>query len=489
MNSILNRGFVHPYIIFQFAAGTIDTQPPRYFASFQQNRSVKEACTFTLTVNYVPDPNEDSADAIHNLILASVNKPVYYQYGYVTPNGGLAVQNNIYTGTFTTYDEQLNEGYLTYTISGIGRSIEITSPKVNITPFMSELKAKGGSIKPSSVVHQLLEEDETSGIKELFEDFEIHIDDTDAEIDVESFNITGETVHDVFFGTVVGDNVLPNGLVNLSHADLTTQDIINNGLLSDSDTLLLGQYNIKVQYGISSQITDSEQGVHDSIEYLKKCPFVCYFDNVVNVHGDRLKGSFYYRQMKTMQPTNIFEYHYGNSFIDSDVLSFNAHVDCTVAMGNISSLQKVSTGIDANGNTQGSNLNTVSRESFHGTTFPTLSGFDESAFVTSSMMAEALHFPFEADMTVIGQTDCNNLMDTIRVLVYVNGVPHPLFTGDYIITDINDELSESGFVTHFKLLKETDGTYDVSNVPNYVSTPNNGRVYYQQVATVSDYAK
>jgi hypothetical protein len=103
------------------------------------------------------------------------------------------------------------------------------------------------------------------------------------------------------------------------------------------------------------------------------------------------------------------------------------------------------------------------------------------------MLAEALHFPFEADMTIVGQTDCNELMDTIEVLVYVNGSKHILFSGKYIITDISDELSENGFTTTFKLLKSVPDTYDVSNAPNYVSTSDTGRVYYQQVATINDY--
>jgi hypothetical protein len=485
MNAILNRGFVHPYIVFQFAAGTIDTEPPRYFASFSQNRSVKQACSFTLTITYVPQ-GESEANNIHNMLLASVNKPVYYQYGYVTPNGGRVVQNNLYTGLFTTYDETLNEGSCTYTISGVARSIEITSPEVNVDTFIKDLKSKGGKIQPSEVARRLIMEDETSGIKELFENFDINIDQCDTEIEVESINIPGKTLHDVFFGTVVGQTVSPNGLVNLSHMDLSTEDLLSSGLLSESDYTLLSDYNIVNNYA-SSSATQHMHDVAESVEYLRKSPFVCYFDNVVGVNGTSLKGSFYYKPMKTLQPTNIFIYHYGNNFLDSDVLSFNAHVDCTVAMNNITSLQKASVSIDPNGNTQGSNLNLMSRESFNPMTFETLSGFDESAFVTASMLAEALHFPFEADMTIVGQTDCNELMDTIEVLVYVNGSKHILFSGKYIITDISDELSENGFTTTFKLLKSVPDTYDVSNAPNYVSTSDTGRVYYQQVATINDY--
>lgn len=120
-------------------------------------------------------------------------------------------------------------------------------------------------------------------------------------------------------------------------------------------------------------------------------------------------------------------------------------------------------------------------------TFETLSGFDESAFVTSSMLAKALHFPFEAEMTIVGQTDCNKLMDTIEVLVYVNGAKHELFSGKYVITDITDNLSQDGFTTTFKLLKSVPDTYDVSGAPNYVGTSQTGRVFYQQVATKDDY--
>lgn len=485
MNAILNRGFIAPYIVFQFAAGTIDTQPPRYFASFTQNRSVKQACQFTLTVTYVPQ-GEQEVSNIHNLLLASVNKPVYYQYGYITPGGGKVVQNNLYTGLFTTYDETLGEGYCTYTISGVARSIEITSPKVNVESFIKELKAKGGKIKPSEVADQLIKVDETSGIKELFENFRIHIDKCDTEVDVQSINLPGKTLHDVFFGTVVEQNVSPNGLVSLSHMDLTVDELVSTGLLSESDYTLLSDYNIVNTYA-SSSATQEMHNVAESVEYLRKSPFVCYFDNVVGVNGDSLKGSFYYRPMKTMQPTNIFQYHYGNKFIDSDVLNFNAHVDCILAMGTITSLQGTSTGIDPTGNTQGSNLNLASREAFNPMTFETLSGFDESAFVSASMMAEALHFPFEAEMTIIGQTDCNELMDTIEVQVYVNGSKHELFSGKYIITDISDELSENGFTTTFKLLKAVGDTYDASSAPNYVGTSDYGRTYYQQVATQNDY--
>lgn len=485
MNAILNRGFVHPYIVFQFAAGTIDTEPPRYFASFSQNRSVSQACSFTLTLNYVPDSKTD-ANRIHNLILSSVNKPVYYQYGYITPNGGRVVQNNLYTGLFTTYDETLNEGYCTYTISGVARSIEITSPEVSVDAFIKDLKSKGGKIQPSEVARRLIQEDETSGIKELFENFNVYIDQCDSDVDVSSINIPGTTLHDVFFGTVVGDSVEPNGIVNLSHMDLTVDELVSTGLLSESDYTLLSDYNIVNTYA-SSSATQEMQDLAESVEYLRKSPFVCYFDNVVNTNGDKLRGSFYYKPLKTLQPTNIFQYHYGNNFIDSDVLSFNAHVDCTVAIGTISSLQGTSTSIDPNGNTQGSNLNISAKESFNPMSFETLSGFNESAFVSSSMIAKALHFPFEADMTIIGQTDCNQLMDTIEVQVYVNGAKHELFSGKYVITDITDDLSENGFTTTFRLLKSVPDTYDASVAPNYVGTSDSGRVYYQQVATINDY--
>ena len=56
-------------------------------------------------------------------------------------------------------------------------------------------------------------------------------------------------------------------------------------------------------------------------------------------------------------------------------------------------------------------------------------------------------------MTVVGQTDCNQLMDKITVNVFVNGLEHLGLSGQYVIMGIEDDLSDSGFTTKFDLTK------------------------------------
>lgn len=492
MNSILNRGFVHPYIVFQFDAGTIDTEPPRYFASFTQTRTAEKACTFTLNITYTPSVDDGDVLRIHQLLLSSVNKPVYYQYGYVTPGGGLVVQNKLYTGLFTNYDEQMDQGFLNYTISGVSRAIEVNSPTVNIQQFLADLKSKGGMIQPSEVARKLIFEDETTGIKELFQDFEIHIDQVDEPVDVSEINFYGNTLHDVFFGTVIGEHKQPGGLVSLSRMEYSPDEIVEHGIFSDTEINLYNNFKFKAAHGISSQISQEEQNAFDAVNMLSTCPFVCYFDNVVNTNGEHLKGSFHYVPKYTRQVTDIFTYHYGNSFIDSDVLSFNAKIDGGTAMASVLGLDEIDSNIDANGNIMGSNLNAVGYlEGFKPCTYSTVSGFNDAAMVTATTLAHNLNFPFEAEMTVVGQTDCNELLDLIHVDVYVNGVKHDLFSGNYVINEITDNLSAEGFTTTFKMIKSISGIYDSSDAPNYISTKNDltSRPYTDQRAFRNDYGK
>ena len=90
MNNILNRGFVSPYIDFRFAAGDlgseqiIDTTPPRYFASFHQERTVGEACSFTLQLNFVPQTfTEQDALTMHKMLLGSHDTAFGTLHGFV----------------------------------------------------------------------------------------------------------------------------------------------------------------------------------------------------------------------------------------------------------------------------------------------------------------------------------------------------------------------------------------------------------------------
>jgi hypothetical protein len=67
-------------------------------------------------------------------------------------------------------------------------------------------------------------------------------------------------------------------------------------------------------------------------------------------------------------------------------------------------------------------------------------------------------------MTVIGQTQCSQLLDKIQVNIMFNGVPHPGLSGRYVILEITDDLSDSGFTTTFKLLRDYQGGSDLKEL-------------------------
>ena len=495
MNSILNRGFVSPYIEFHFAAGTIDTLPPRYFASFQQNRSVDKSCSFTLTLIYAPENfDDDTAMIIDRFLLSSVKKDVSYRYGYKTAHGGLSLQNRCYKGIFTTYNEDIQEGYLVYTISGFAKSIELTSPTVCVSDYINRLKGIIDRRKPSYIVKDLIYGNgiaANTGISDYFKNYEIFIDHTDETVLTSSVNIQDGPLHDVFFGTAKSDgSTLPNGLVSLSYREYTPQSILDNQLLPKEVITRASEYSLRLRYN-SSGMSDSEIAVGESaqnaLKNLKKMPFICFYDNAVSSIDSGSHGSFYYVEKYTRQPTNIFRYNFGNNFIDSDVLSFNVSYDSSKAVASVPSLQEVTADIDAGGEAIGSNYNNMRADGFVENTYSTPSGFNESAFISTTTMASAMIFPFEATMTVVGQTDCNRLMDCVRVLVYVNGKEHLAMSGDYTILGIEDELSENGFTTTFKLIK-SDWAINNDKLPEYATNYKSGnRVWYNQQACADDY--
>lgn len=500
MNDILNRGFVSPYIDFVFGTGNrIDTFPPRYFVSFKQTRTTSKACSFTLTLSYAPGNfNETTANIIHNVLLTAVQLPVIYRYGYRTPGGGLQLQNKgarYYTGIFVQYNESLqSDGTLVYTITGVARAVENTGTIYNVVRFLSMFSAP--MMQPSKIVDLLTDPDyrfNDTGIGEVFENYKRNIDMSDEEVPFSDIRkkISSGTIHDLFIGkTNITDTTYPNGIVSLSYKILGDQDILSSGLLSE-DTLTsaieytpeyisrrgVEDYLIR-NYASSSAGSDYEKAVLASIkrkraynEYarVKKMPYVCFFDNVVDDITSTGNGTFNYLPKMGRQITNIFNYNYGNCFLDSDVISFDATYDGAKAIASVSSLSNVASNIDPNGQQLSSSHIVGQPDGFQRNTFSTLSGFDESAFLTDTTLADALNYAFNATMTVVGQTECNDLMDTIRVNVFVNGVEHPGMSGDYSIIGIEDSLSDSGFTTTFELVKTMTLLVSDSEMPPYLS--------------------
>lgn len=457
MNDILNRGFVRPYIEFNFAAGSIDTDPPRYFMSFHQDRSTKEATQFELTLMYAPGMHgETEANFIHNILLSSVNQPVTYTYGYVTPGGGLHLQEVYYKGIFTSYSEDLNNGYLIYKIVGVGSEVENITPKCNIEAYLADEKQKDQKVQPSMLVEHAVKE--IPHIADMFKDFRFEIQHTDEAVDIKSINVKNGTVREVFSGTYNADGTqTPTGFAYYSYQEFTPEQALASGLLSKSIANLANQYAFKASHGISSSISIEETSAYNEVNAIRRMPYVCYFDNVVDSKGSPMKGTFYYVPKYNRQVTNTYVYNFGNSFIDSDVLSFNASVDCTPAMATVGGLSNVSSDVDGRGNMIGTTYNEIQTTGWHKNTYNTLSGFNEGVFLTSTAVASAFNFPFEASMTVVGQTKVNYLLDRIRVTVILNGATDVLLTGEYVILGIEDDISDSGYTTTFRLLRDYGG--------------------------------
>lgn len=485
MNEILNRGVVCPYIDFRFAAGDlnsgeqiIDTKPPRYFVSFHQERTPQEACQWTLELMFVPDPYNDNSDilTIHNMLLSSINLPVRYRYGYVTPYGGLTMQEQCYCGTFLEYDETLNDGYLTYKITGIAREVEMLNEKYQIQDFLREEKKDVLTLQPSTVVEHLLFGDNNTGLPDFFRNYRRFIDHTDDYIDKNSVNVPDGTMSEILIGTYNKDGAYtPGGFCRLSHITNPTV-MVSQGLISAGTASAyigtMGQLNHGVHGDIATWAVNE-------VNRVAQIPFVCYFDNVINDLGDSYSGSFHYVAKKNLvqtTPSNQYEYYVGNSRRDSDVLSFNVTLDGVIGKASVPGLKTVEGNIDSAGNYIATNNNVLQSSYFVKNTYNTLSGFNEALLLSRDIVANAFNYPFEATMEVVGQTKCNQLLDVIYVAVYVNNKLHDALTGDYMVMGIEDNLSSSGFTTTLKLVRKINDNTELPPVVTNGNVSNAGNV-------------
>lgn len=497
MNDILNRGFVSPYIKFNFLRGSIETTPHAHFVSLTHNRSVEQASTFELTLIYVPGTHgETYAEDMHQLLLTSVNHPVTFHYGYITPDGGLQLQEDVwYRGIYTQYTENLgNDGTLTYTISGVAESVSIDTPKVEIENYLNSLKRQATGAfakrKPSLIVKHLITQEETMcNMKKYFDGYEIIIDPSDEDVDVQSINIKDGTLREVLCGSYKSDGTTNvKGFANHSYINLDKDTALQYGIITERDISLAESYQNKGSNTYSrNQRTQDEEKAANLISNLKTMPFVCYFDDVVTAEGSASKGKFYYIPKYTKQYASEYIYNFGNNFIDSDVLSFSVNNDCIVAMASVGSLNSISSGIGNTGESIAASHNVLQQTSFSVNSFNTITGFDESRFLTQTALSNALNFPFTATMTVVGQTKLNHLMDKIRVTIMFNGSINELLTGDYIIMGITDELSDSGYTTTFDLQKDIGAESFESDEPEIFTNEENSAEEEVEKAYANDY--
>ena len=482
-NSILEKGCVTPFIIMNFAAGSIDQIPPKYFMSFRNVRTCLEGCQFELSIMYAPDAfSPGTPEIINQMLLASVNKDVTWQYGFYASDGQIYMQDSQYCGSFTTYSESIgSDGSLSYTIKGVGSWVSMLTQEITLPEYKATQKTLevGGGL--GSWVSMLTQEaSELSGglrptdylepkikygiLRKYFSDYDIiiqHLDNYVSEIPASTGSIL-----DVIIGKTNSDNTKQGGLVSLS--TINTSRYLKSTGISDRDLYYYNNYHIigSSYSNASSEVVESAkeayERISDTVDNLLTCGFIAYFDTSTN--NSSKKGTFYYGPRTLGTSAEQYTYEFGNNIKNSDVLDFSVDYNGAVAMASMPSTKVVDNSIDAAGNNIGSSNVITSSSNFNRNTYTTLSGFNEEVFMSRSLLSDKLVYPFKASMKIVGQLKISHLLDEIDVTVLVNGTEHPAFSGKYTILGITDELGADGFTTSLELQRistpEQSAAYD-----------------------------
>lgn len=449
-HEILRYGLATPFVQFNFATGeTIEAKPhPKHFVSLEHDRTCTKACTFKLTVIYVPDtfsPGEPTK--IDAMLINSVRQRVTYQYGYYDYLGARHVQQQEYVGQVYTYNSDTNiaNGTITYTIEG-------TSHVAQITNMYAEIKGQTEPIQPSVYLHNCFSQSKgnSDGFAVLKNTYNI-TDWSHTDMKVPIPNIGRAPVMDLILGT--SNNITKNngniakvgGLVNYSVAPLqkTMEEFHNAGYINQTT------YDAYQKGGLSPE---QSKNMLDQTRIKLGTPFICYIDDI-SVGGKY--GTFHYvpKTRYTNKSDATFYFDYGNHFRDSDVLSFSVDYDGSVALAAASATDDVKASVDAEGNPVGASNDFGKTNNLSSNTVPTMAGFKEGMFTSIKDLSNLMVYQFEATMTVMGQIQPNQLLDIIYVVVSLNGANVPHLTGEYQILEVTDSISESGFTTTFRLVR------------------------------------
>ena len=234
--------------------------------------------------------------------------------------------------------------------------------------------------------------------------------------------------------------------------------------LHNSGKLTNAAYTWYQRVATKSQASEFAKSIQNKLG----TPFRCYVDDIYSSGGKY--GTLYYVPGSKTESNNVFEFDFGNTYRDSDVLSFSVNYDGSVALAAASATDNVTTAVDAEGNPIGASNTILSVNNLSRNTFPTLSGFNEEMFFSHEELSRIMLYPFEANMTIMGQLVPNQLLDIIYVVIKLNGAEVPHLTGKYQILEINDNVSDSGFTTTFKLIRYVQDSKAQGYMENSVST-------------------
>lgn len=466
MNNILKLGVVTPFVLFNFATGSIEaTIKPKYFVSLEHNRTCTKACTFKLNVKYVPDTfSPGTPTVIDNMLITSVRQRVTYCYGYYDCYGGIHLQQQQYVGQVYTYSSNTNiaSGTVDYTIEG-------TSYVAELANEYDVIRGKTDAdllIRPSTHFRTKLllgVRNGKGGFYELGKCYKMVIDGTDYPISIP--NLGRQPVLDLIMGksnnitTNKGVNKRVGGLVDYSYAKKahSIEAWYKAGGISQTD------YDaFKYSRG------ETYNAIKTNLENELKIPFMCYIDDICD--DPNKYGTLYYVPGNKNETNDVFVFRYGNNEKNSDVLNFSVSYDGSVPLAAAPASDVVQASADADGNVIGQSIAINTVNNLNRNTYPTKSGFDESLFLSEKELSKLMLYPFEASMTVIGQIVPSQLLDIIQVVVLLNGTEVPVLTGKYQILEIIDDISSSGFHTTFKMRRFVeDETVNLLETP--VATP------------------
>lgn len=463
MNNILKQGVVTPFVVFTFPTGfTIEssTSIPRYFVSLSHNRTCKKACTFKLTVTYVPDTFKYGEPyLLDQQILSSTGGKVVYCYGYYDRFGRRHMQQCSYVGQVFTYSSDIDiiNGTINYTIEG-------TASAADLSNSMARIDATANPVKPSQHLLDLVNKADTGGFRDLRDFYEIDANDHRDE-DVYIPNFDSAPVLDLIMGTVTENksNGLPvrkGGLVQLSNGpEMSPTEAASLGIISSDNYDLMhntGSYTVNSAGDALLEKTQWRQR-KKQVTGLLKYPFICYIDDTETTSGKL--GTLKYVCRTTYSNSNApdnYVYCIGNNQRDSDVLSFSVNYDGAVARAGALATGKTVSGIDANGNGIGQTWATTQTKSLGKNTFDSMNGIEQNLLISLKEISDIMIYPYEATLQIVGQTVKNELLDVIHITVLLNGTVHQTLTGNYQILEINDEISSSGFTTEFRLVRQVN---------------------------------
>lgn len=491
-NHILNYGVTTPFVLFNFAAGSIEsTIKPKYFVDLTHNRTCKQACTFTLKIMYVPDTFEEGRPTlIDNMLVTSRNQRVTYQYGYYDWRGARHVQYQTYVGQLNKYDCDVDiaSGCITYTVQGNAVAVELLNEQVTL------LNSDHNKYKwtPAEVVEISSRTDfETRPFYKLGLYYDRVISQTDEFVPLPDY--TQQGMMNIILGTAKAAKDSDNnelqtnidrdgGIVQHSRVKLynTIQEMYNAGVItaeefitfpnSASLSLELNALNALSNIG---NIADNGRAntMINKINNLWYSPFMSYFDDFASM--SHKYGTFYYVPKEKGMASDTFVYEYGNNVQQSDVINVSFSYDGSVALANSSASSSIAASIDDEGTNIGQTNSTTNVLSLGRNTYPTLSGFKEDRFLSQRELSSYMIYPSKATITIMGQIQPSNLLDVVDLIIFINGTKHPTLSGEYTVLGITDNVSSSGFTTTLELVRKEE----VQNLKfeTYVTNPTNGK--------------